>query len=55
MEKIKGINFNNDIKINKFFFNLNNYLVQIDYFDKNGVRKIKNKIPIKSMLNRKLL
>ena len=45
----------NNIKMNDFFSNLNNYLVQIDYFDKNGVKKIKNNIPIKSLLNKKSL
>ena len=42
-----------DIRINNFFSNLNNYLVRIDYFDKNGVKKVKNNIPIKFLLNRK--
>ena len=42
-----------DTKANKFFSNLNNYLVRIDYFDKNGLKKVKSNIPIKSLLNNK--
>ena len=42
-----------DIKANIFFSNINNYLVRIDYFDKNGLQKVKSNIPIKSLLNRK--
>ena len=50
MEKIKYKKLY-DTKANIFFSNLNNYLVRIDYFDKNGLKKIKNNIPIKSLLN----
>ena len=42
-----------DTRANNFFSNINNYLVRIDYFDENGLQKIKSNIPIKSLLNRK--
>ena len=42
-----------DTKANIFFSNINNYLVRIDYFDKNGLQKVKSNIPIKSLLNSK--
>ena len=42
-----------DTKANIFFSNINNYLVRIDYFDKNGLKKVKSNIPIKSLLNSK--
>jgi hypothetical protein len=52
MKKIKDKKIN-DLKVNKLFSNLNDYLVRIDYFDKNGVKKAKNNIPIKFLLNKK--
>ena len=42
-----------DTRTDNFFSNINNYLVRIDYFDKNGLQKVKSNIPIKSLLNRK--
>ena len=42
-----------DTRSSIFFSNINNYLVRIDYFDENGLQKVKNNIPIKSLLNRK--
>ena len=35
--------------------NLNDFIIQIDYFDQNGVKKRKNKIPLKYILNSKLV
>ena len=35
------------------FSNLNNYLIQIEYYDKKGIKKIKNNIPLKNILNKK--
>ena len=35
------------------FSNLNDYFIQIDYYDKKGIRKIKNSIPLKYVLNKK--
>ena len=34
--------------------NLNDFIIQIDYFDKKGIKKRKNKIPLKYILNSKL-
>ena len=31
--------------------NLNDFIIQIDYFDQKGIRKRKNKIPLKYILN----
>ena len=52
MEKIKCEKLFNT-RANSFFSNINNFLVRIDYFDKNGLQKVKSNIPIKSLLNRK--
>ena len=38
----------------KLLNNLNDIFIQIDYFDQNGIKKHKNKIPIKYILNSKL-
>ena len=31
--------------------NLNDFIIQIDYFDEKGIRKRKNKIPLKYIFN----
>ena len=33
------------------FNNLNDFIIQIDYFDEKGIRKRKNKIPLKYIFN----
>ncbi len=33
--------------------NLNDFIIKIDYFDQKGVRKRKNKIPLKYIFNSK--
>ena len=33
--------------------NLNDFIIQIDYFDKKGIKKRKNKIPLKYIFNSK--
>ena len=33
--------------------NLNDFIIQIDYFDQKGIKKRKNKIPLKYILNSK--
>ena len=33
--------------------NLNDFIIQIDYFDKKGIRKRKNKVPLKYIFNSK--
>ena len=35
--------------------NLNDLIVQIDYFDQKGIKKRKNRIPLKYILNSKLM
>ena len=35
--------------------NLNDFIIQIDYFDQKGIKKRKNKIPLKYILQRKLI
>ena len=35
--------------------NLNDFIIQIDYFDQKGIKKRKNKIPLKYILNPKLI
>jgi hypothetical protein len=34
---------------------INNYFIQIDYFDKSGVKKYDNNIPLKYVFNQKIL
>ncbi len=31
--------------------NLNDFIIQIDYFDQKGIRKRKNKVPLKYIFN----
>ena len=33
--------------------NLNDFIIQIDYFDQKGIKKRKNRIPLKYILNSK--
>tara|TARA_B100000003_G_scaffold76918_1_gene68932 strand:- start:1156 stop:1335 length:180 start_codon:yes stop_codon:yes gene_type:complete len=35
--------------------NLNDFIIQIDYFDQKGIKKRKSKIPLKYILNSKLI
>jgi hypothetical protein len=35
--------------------NVNDYFIQIDYFDKTGSKKYNNNIPLKHVFNRKTL
>ena len=35
--------------------NLNDFIIQIDYFDEKGIKKRKNRIPIKYILNSKFI
>ena len=37
------------------FNNLNDFFIQIDYFDQKGIKKRKNKVPLKYILNSKIL
>ena len=35
------------------FNNLNDFFIQIDYYDPKGIKKHKNKVPLKYILNSK--
>ena len=46
---------NNSVNSKKYLFNnLNDFIIQIDYFDQKGIKKRKNKIPLKYILNSKI-
>jgi len=36
-----------------FLSNLNYYFSKINYYDKKGIKKIKNNVPLKYILNKK--
>ena len=38
----------------QLFNNLNDFIIQIDYFDQKGIKKRKNRIPLKYILNSKV-
>ena len=51
LEKIsKNTNHNK-----KLLNNLNDFIIQIDYFDQKGIKKRKNRIPLKYILNSKFI
>ena len=52
MNLINNKKFENSKAIN-IFSNLSDYFIQIDYYDKNGIRKIKRNLPLKHVLNKK--
>jgi hypothetical protein len=52
MHLINNKNINSPKTI-KTLSNLNDYIIQIDYFDKNGNKKIKNNIPLEYIFNKK--
>ena len=35
--------------------NLNDFIIQIDYFDHKGIKKRKNRVPLKYILNSKFI
>ena len=47
----------NKVKINKKILlnNINDFVIQIDYYDQKGIKKRKNKIPLKYILNSKFI
>ena len=49
--EINKITNNKKILLN----NLNDFIIQIDYFDQKGIKKRKNKIPLKYILNSKFI
>ena len=52
MNLINSKKIENSKAIN-IFSNLNDYFIQIDYYDSKGIKKIKNNIPLKYILNKK--
>ena len=40
---------------NQLLNNLNDFVIQIDYFDQKGIKKRKNRIPLKYILNSKFI
>ena len=39
----------------KLLNNLNNFIIQIDYFDQKGVKKQKHRVPLKYIVNSKFI
>ena len=51
LEETNKISNNKKILLN----NLNDFIIQIDYYDQKGIKKRKNKIPLKYILNTKFI
>ena len=51
LEEINKVRNNEKILLN----NLNDFIIQIDYFDPKGNKKHKNRIPLKYILNSKFI
>ena len=51
LEEINKFTNNKKILLN----NLNDFIIQIDYYDQKGIKKRKNKIPLKYILNSKFI
>ena len=51
LEELNKITNNKKILLN----NLNDFIIQIDYYDQKGIKKRKNKIPLKYILNSKFI
>ena len=51
LEETNKITKNKKILLN----NLNDFIIQIDYYDQKGIKKRKNKIPLKYILNSKFI
>jgi hypothetical protein len=51
LEEINKVTNNKKILLN----NLNDFIFQIDYYDQKGIKKRKNKIPLKYILNTKFI
>ena len=49
------MNYICNCKKNNLFDNINNYFIQIDYFDEKGTKKYNDNIPLKYVLNQKTL
>ena len=51
---LEDINKSTDDK-KQLLNNLNDFIIQIDYYDQKGIKKRKNKIPLKYILNSKFI
>ena len=51
LEESSKVTNNKKILLN----NLNDFIIQIDYYDQKGIKKRKNKIPLKYILNSKFI
>ena len=51
LEETNKVTKNKKILLN----NLNDFIIQIDYYDQKGIKKRKNKIPLKYVLNSKFI
>ena len=52
---LNNINNLEQSKKNNLFNNINNYFIQIDYFDEKGTKKYNDNIPLKYVLSQKTL
>ena len=51
MQRINLYTSNNSKKLN-FVNNIQNYYIQVEYFDKNGKKSIKNNYPLKCVFEK---
>ena len=51
LEQMNKVRNNKEILLN----NINDFIIQIDYYDQKGIKKRKNKIPLKYVLNSKFM
>ena len=51
LEETNKVTNNKKILLN----NLNDFIIQIDYYDQKGIKNRKNKIPLKYILNSKFI
>ena len=52
---LSNINIFKFSKKNDLLKNINDYIIEIDYFDKKGTKKYNNNIPLKYVFNQKKL
>ena len=51
---LEKINKNTNEK-KQLFNNLNDFIIEIDYFDQRGIKKRKNRVPLKYIFNSKFI
>ena len=51
---LEKINKNKNEK-KQFLNNLNDFIIEIDYYDQRGIKKRKNRVPLKYIFNSKLI